>query len=236
MKTLLRIENVSSGYGSITIIHDISISVADKEIVTMIGPNGSGKSTLLKTIFGLVKPTKGEVYFDGERISGLRSYEIARRRLSYVPQLQNVFSTMTVKENLEMGAYSLRGGYTDVFDDALQTFPILREKADERVKNLSGGERQMLAMATALMSKPQLLLLDEPTASLAPMAAAEVLQKVKAIRKKGASVLVVEQNARKSLEISDRGYVLVMGRKVMEGTAAEILDQQSIARLYLGKK
>ncbi|MFQ6055048.1 MAG: ABC transporter ATP-binding protein [Methanosarcinales archaeon] len=230
---ILDVEGVVSGYGKMMIVHDVSIKVHETEIVVLIGPNGSGKSTLIKTIFGLLKPTKGKIIFRGMDITGFKPYEIVRKGIGYVPQLDNVFPTLTVNENLEMGGYIYKNiDKREVF----KIFPILKEKKDEIARNLSGGERQMLAIARALMTNPKLLLLDEPSAGLAPKLVDRLMEKIMAIRERGSSILLIEQNAKKALQISDRGYVMAMGKKVFEGTANDILDHKEIGKLYLGKK
>ncbi len=231
---LLQVESVSSGYGKMIIVRDVSIFLDNNEIVVMIGPNGSGKSTLLKTIFGILRPVAGDIRLDGESIVGVRPDKVVRRGLSYVPQLDNAFPSLTVRENLQMGAYT-RDGYEDRLSEVLEIFPILKDKIDTKAVNLSGGERQALAVARALMTEPKVLLLDEPTAGLSPALVAETLETIKEIRDMGTSILLVEQNAKKSLSICDRGYVLAMGRKVFEGTGREILEHKDIGKLYLGE-
>ena len=231
---LLQVESVSSGYGKMIIVRDVSIFLDNNEIVVMIGPNGSGKSTLLKTIFGILRPAAGDIKLDGESIVGVRPDKVVRRGLSYVPQLDNAFPSLTVRENLQMGAY-IRDGYEDRLSEVLEIFPILKDKIDTKAVSLSGGERQALAVARALMTEPKVLLLDEPTAGLSPALVAETLETIKGIRDMGTSILLVEQNAKKSLSICDRGYVLAMGRKVFEGTGREILEHKDIGKLYLGQ-
>ena len=231
---LLQVEGVSSGYGKMIIVRDVSIFLDNNEIVVMIGPNGSGKSTLLKTIFGILRPAAGDIKLDGESIVGVRPDKVVRRGLSYVPQLDNAFPSLTVRENLQMGAY-IRDGYEDRLSEVLEIFPILKDKIDTKAVSLSGGERQALAVARALMTEPKVLLLDEPTAGLSPALVAETLETIKGIRDMGTSILLVEQNAKKSLSICDRGYVLAMGRKVFEGTGREILEHKDIGKLYLGE-
>jgi len=234
---LLKSEKVVSGYGGTTVVQDVSMHVDEKEIVTVIGPNGSGKSTFLKTVFGLVKPTKGRIFFRETEITGLRPDKIMRMGVGYVPQLDNVFPTLTVAENLEMGIYSKEDvNEKEIVAETLDIFPSLKNRHNNRAMNLSGGQRQMLAVARALVAKPTLLLLDEPSSSLAPNLVDRVLERVGDIRERGTSILLVEQNARKALQISDRGYVMVMGRKVHEGPALEILDHKEISRLYLGRR
>jgi len=234
---LLDVDNVVSGYGKVIIIHGISIHIDHGEIVTIIGPNGSGKSTLLKTIFGILKPVAGQITFNNLNIAGLRPDEVMAKGIGYVPQLGNIFRTLTVQENLEMGAYT-RTGDPEVQNDIQELndmFPILKERRKVRAGNLSGGEAQMLAISRALMGRPQLLILDEPSASVAPALVDTILEKLVEIRDLGITraLLVVEQNARKSLAISDRGCVLVMGKKVHEGSGKKLLSEE-IGQLFLG--
>lgn len=230
---MLSVENVVSGYGETMVVNDVSINVAPGEIVVIIGPNGCGKSTLLKTIFGLVKPVSGKISLNGEDITGAKPFELVRKGMGFVPQTENVFATLTVMENLEMGGYT-----TDILDpgEIFEMFPVLAEKKKERASSLSGGERQMLAMARAMMTHPKLLLLDEPSAGLAPKMVEVLMEKIKELRESDSSVLLIEQNAKSALRIADRGYIMVMGKKVFEGKPDEILDHKEIGRLYLGKK
>ncbi len=230
---MLSVENIFSGYGENIVVQDVGINVAPSEIVVIIGPNGCGKSTLLKTIFGLIKPSSGRVIFNDEDITGLKPFELVGKGMAYVPQTENVFPSLSVMENIEMGGYTLRNPDTR---EIFEIFPVLREKKKEKASRLSGGERQMLAIARALMTKPALLLLDEPSAGLAPKMMEALMGKVKEIKDSGSSVLLVEQNAKSALSIAGRGYIMVMGKKVFEGKAENILDHKEIGRLYLGKK
>lgn len=232
---MLQVSDVSSGYGKMIIVRGIDLVVEKDEIVVIIGPNGSGKSTLMKTIFGLIQPTKGEVLLEGRKISGLSPHRIVRQGINYVPQLDNVFPSLTVIENLEMGAYTLKD-CDDRIERVMEIFPILKDKKDTKAINLSGGERQAVAVARGLMTDPKLLLLDEPTAGLSPALVSHIMAKIQEIRDNGTSVLLVEQNAKKSLAICDRAYVMVMGTKAYEGTGKEILDHERIGRLYLGRE
>lgn len=230
---MLRVENLSSGYGGMSVVNNVSINISPGEIVVIIGPNGCGKSTLLKTIFGLIKPYSGKMIFNGEDITGSRSFDLVRKGMGFVPQTDNVFPNLSVMENIEMGGYmEKRPDFGEIFD----FFPILRDKKKEKASSLSGGERQMLAMARALMTRPGLILLDEPSAGLAPKMVVVLMEKIKEIGKRRSSVILVEQNVKSALSIADRGYIMVMGRKVFEGKADEILDHKEIGRLYLGKK
>lgn len=230
---MLRVENLSSGYGGMSVVNNVSINISQGEIVVIIGPNGCGKSTLLKTIFGLIKPYSGKVIFNGEDITGSRPFDLVGKGMGFVPQTDNVFPNLSVMENIEMGGYmEKRPDFGEIFD----FFPILRDKKKEKASSLSGGERQMLAMARALMTRPGLILLDEPSAGLAPKMVGVLMEKIKEIGRERSSVILVEQNVKSALSIADRGYILVMGKKVFEGNAEEILDHKEIGRLYLGKK
>lgn len=215
-------------------LHGVSVALEPGELVTVIGPNGAGKSTLLKTIFGLLVPTQGTVQLEEEDITGVPPHHIVRRGMCYVPQVDNVFPSLTVQENLEMGAFILRGGIEERLSRVYELFPALAARRRQRVGKMSGGERQMVAMGRALMLDPKVLLLDEPTAALAPNLAEQVFQSILAIRASGVAILMVEQNARQSLAIADRGYVLVDGRNRHQGTGQELLADEEIGRLFLG--
>lgn len=230
---MLTVENLSSGYDGTSIVNDVSIDIFQGEIVVIIGPNGCGKSTLLKTIFGLIKPYSGKIIFNGENITGSRPFDLVREGMGFVPQIDNVFPNLSVIENLEMGGYlEKEPDFGKIYD----IFPILRDKKKEKASSLSGGERQMLAIARALMTRPELILLDEPSAGLSPKMVEVLMEKIKDIGKGRTSVILVEQNTKSALSIADRGYIMVMGKKVFEGKADEILDHKEIGRLYLGKK
>ncbi|MHA1990323.1 MAG: ABC transporter ATP-binding protein [Candidatus Hodarchaeales archaeon] len=232
---LLETKNVSSGYEKAIIVNDVSLYVEKGEMVTIIGPNGSGKSTLMKTILGYLKPYSGQIFYDSVQIDKLDVHKIIKLGIGFVPQLDNVFSKLTVLENLEMGAYlDLEDMYE--FDELFDLFPALIGRENEKAGNLSGGEKQMLAIARAMITKPKLLCLDEPTAALAPNLAKEIFLKLQEIRESGISILLIEQNAIKSLKISDRGYVLAIGKKVHEGKASELLNSPEIQKHYLGVK
>jgi branched-chain amino acid transport system ATP-binding protein len=206
-----------------------------EEMVSIIGPNGAGKSTLLKTIVGLLRLKQGAIHFKGITISGRRPAEISRLGICYVPQEENVFPTLTVVENLEMGAYIVREGIRERVEQVYGIFPILRERRMVKAGTLSGGERQMLAMGMALMVSPELLILDEPSAGLGPNLVEEIFGKIQEINRTGVGILMVEQNAWKSLQIAHRAYILVMGRNRMEGTAKEFLENPEIRESFLGK-
>lgn len=205
------------------------------EVIAIVGPNGSGKSTLIKSIYGLATVHGGEVTFLGRRITHMRADKLTRMGASYVPQLANAFLNLKVKDNLELGALVNRhNSISDSLERVYRIFPILRERQDQKAGTLSGGERQMLAIGRSLMVKPQLLILDEPTATLSPKFASEVFQKIIEVRNQGVTILMVEQNAKKALEMSDRGYVLVAGKKAYEGPSKEILANQEFGKIFLG--
>ncbi|WP_159587266.1 ABC transporter ATP-binding protein [Chelativorans xinjiangense] len=232
---ILAVEDVYAGYDGSQVLHGVSISVEEQEIVTIIGPNGAGKSTLLKVVMGFLTPSRGSVRLRGDDITGLRPDQRVREGIAYVPQLENIFPSLTVEENLRMGGYlldreTLRGRAEEMYE----TFPRLAERKRLRVKALSGGERQMLAMARALMAAPMLLLLDEPSAALSPRMAGEVFDKVMEINAAGRAIVIVEQEAQRSLEISSRGYVLADGRNAFEDRAHNILANEKIREAFLG--
>ncbi len=234
MTTLLEVIDIRAGYGEADILNGLTLTLSDNEIAVIIGPNGAGKSTLMKAIFGLVSVHGGDIRFAGQVISGRRADQIAKLGLSYVPQERNVFASMTVHENLEMGAYLLRAGLRDHLSRVYDLFPQLQERRNQIAGTLSGGERQMLAMGRALMLDPRLLLLDEPTAALAPRYVAETFERIREIRSQGIGVLMVEQNARQALAVADRGIVLVMGQNRFEDSGPKLLANREIAEMYLG--
>ena len=232
---ILEVKDVYSGYGGTEVLHGVSIHLNEGEIITIIGPNGAGKSTLLKTIMGYLRPTQGEILLREEDVTTLRPDEKVRRGIGYVPQMENVFPSLTVEENLEMGGYvddKRRVG--ERIEEAYELFPVLRERRRQRVRTMSGGQRQMLAMARALMTDPSLLLLDEPSAGLSPKVSAAVFERIGEIHQRGKAIIIVEQDAYQSLGISNRGYVLAMGQKEYEDEAHKILDSRKIREAYLG--
>ena len=233
--SLLRVEKVVSGYGGMEILHQVSIQVEKGEIVSIIGPNGAGKSTLMKTIFGLLKAQQGKVFFKGEDITGLPPEQIVRKGMCYVPQVENVFPSLTVHENLEMGAFIREDDFQPRLEEVYELFPDLKDRKNTRVGKLSGGQRQMVALARALMLDPEMLLLDEPSAGLAPLLVDMIFERIQEINQLGVTVLIVEQNARKALEFSDRGYVLAGGQNKLEGPGTELLANEEVGRLYLGR-
>ena len=238
MDKVIETRKLVAGYGKMVILHGIDFYVLRDEIVTVVGPNGSGKSTLLKAILGIAKVISGNVIYEGRDITNERLDRISRMGVGYVPQTDNVFPNLTVRENLEMGAYTIKdkSEVQKRMEEVFEIFPDLKAREKQLAGNLSGGERQMLAMARALMAKPKVMLLDEPTAALSPKYVDLVLRKIVEIRDSGVTIILVEQNAKKGLEIADRGYVLVTGRVAYTGPAREILEHPEIGKLYLGLK
>jgi neutral amino acid transport system ATP-binding protein len=231
---LLATEDLVAGYVSeVDILNGVTMGVREGEIVTVVGPNGAGKSTLIKTIFGLLEPRRGRVLFRGEDIAGAKPHTITRRGLSYVPQLDNVFPSLTIEENLEMGSLD-RSSSAERIAAMYELFPRLGERQRQAAGTMSGGERQMLAMARALMPDPQALLLDEPSAGLAPAFVEAIFAKVEDINRTGVAIVMVEQNARRALAMSARGYVLDLGANRFEGSGKELLSDANVAELYLG--
>ncbi len=232
---VLETRNLVAGYtAELDILNGVSILVRPGEIVTVVGPNGAGKSTLMKVVIGLVTPRRGEVLLRGADIVGLSPHEVVRSGVGYVPQRENVFEGMSVVENLELGAIDpRRSSVASRVEELLALFPRLGERKSQIVGTMSGGERQMVAMARALMPKPEILLLDEPSAGLAPMFVQAMFQQVRDINATGVSILMVEQNARAALALSHRGYVLDLGRNAFEGTGTGLLADQRLAELYL---
>jgi len=231
---ILSINSLSGGYGGVDILHNVSLTVGTGEIVVMIGPNGAGKSTAMKSIFGLIKISGGQVLFNNIDLTGKAPEKIVATGISYVPQTQNIFVTLSVKENLEMGAFILKSDISDRLTRVYDMFPALKEKQKQSAGTLSGGQRQMVAIGKAMMLDPELLLLDEPTAGLSPALQNDVLETVTEINKSGVSVLMVEQNARQALNVADRGYIFVDGKIRSEGPADQLLSQPDIATLFLG--
>lgn len=233
-ESLLETESLIAGYvPELDILNGVSIRVTEGEIVTVIGPNGAGKSTLIKTIFGLLKPREGKVLFRGEDIAGRKPHSITRAGLSYVPQLDNVFKSLTVEENLEMGSLD-RSRTESQIERMYGLFPRLGERTTQTAGTMSGGERQMLAMARALMPDPKVLLLDEPSAGLAPAFVDAIFEKTKEVNEAGVTIVMVEQNAKRALAMSDRGYVLDLGKDRYEGPSQDLLSDPKVAELYLG--
>jgi len=233
--SLLRLRNVDTFYGEIHILQQVSLEVAKGELVCLLGGNASGKSTTLKTILGLVRPRSGTVELDGENVTGkTTSYRIARG-MAIVPENRRLFGPMTVLENLQMGAYLQKSGFDEQLERVLNLFPILKDRRKQLAGTLSGGEQQMVAMGRALMSKPKLLLMDEPSMGLAPILVERNFEIIQQVHEAGVAVLVVEQNANVSLSIADRGYVLQTGRIVLADTAEALLANEDLRKAYLGR-
>lgn len=234
--SVLEVSDLSAGYDSnIDIIKDVSLFVDEAEIVTIIGPNGAGKSTLLKAISGELPPRKGSVTLLGNDITGQELYEVLGQGMCFVAQGRNIFPGMTIRENLEMGGYLLDATQLEAgIQTVHQHFPILAEREEQEANTLSGGQQQMLEMGMGLLHDPDIFLLDEPSAGLAPMLREEIFEKIEELREEGITFLMIEQNAREALQISDRGYLIVLGEVERQGTAGELLADDEVAELYLG--
>ncbi|PZX19861.1 branched-chain amino acid transport system ATP-binding protein/neutral amino acid transport system ATP-binding protein [Palleronia aestuarii] len=233
--SLFEARDVVAGYSPTDmILKGVTVTAAVGEIVAIIGPNGAGKSTLLKSAAGQVHVAKGDISIDGRKITGLRPRDVAAAGVAYVPQEQNVFTTMTVRENLEIGGYVDAAGSRDRIDAALRRFPVLGEKARDAARTLSGGQRQLLAMAIAMMVAPRVLLLDEPSAGLSPVAARDMFATIREIADGGVAVVLVEQNALDALDLADRAYILAAGQNHTEGTGADLAADPDIRRTFLG--
>lgn len=236
MTPVLATENITAGYDDAVIIHNISIEVSEGEIVAILGPNGSGKSTLIKSILGFARLFQGNIFYRGRDITGITSDRVVNLGIGYTPQINNVFPNLTIAENLDMGAYhnkdraSVKAGMAEIYG----MFPELMAKRKALAGNLSGGERQMLAIARAMMAQPRVLLLDEPLASLSPKPASAILAKLNSIKEGGTAIVIVEQNVKKALSISRRGYVLVNGTCVMAGDASSLFAEESSRQRFLG--
>lgn len=232
--SLLEVRDIYAGYGEMEILHGVSLRVDRGEIVCIIGANGAGKSTVAKTVFGLLTPTRGTVTLDGRDLTGVRPHRMVREGVCYVPQSDNIFPSLTVQENLEMGAFIRTDDYTPSLEAVYERFPVLRERHRLRAGTMSGGERQMLALGRALMLEPQVLLLDEPSAGLAPMVVGELFAKVRQIADSGVAVLIIEQNVKEVLKQADRGYVLATGQNRFEDTGRGLQEHPDLGSLYLG--
>ncbi len=231
---MLRLEKLSAGYRRLQILHGIDLEVGKGEVVALIGANGAGKTTTLRAISGLISPTEGDIVFDGDSIGGLRPDLVVRKGLVHVPQDRALFGRLTVAENLTMGAFTRRRATTSALDEVLDLFPILAERKAQRADTMSGGQQQMLAIGRALMARPRLLTLDEPSIGLAPQLVAQVLRAVTQIRDAGVTVLIVEQNASQTLAISDRAYVMESGTIAVQGTGTELANDDRVRTAYLG--
>ena len=238
MSTVLEIKDLSSGYGKLKVLFDINMKVKEKEITVVVGPNGAGKTTLLNTIAGLTNIYKGSINYMGKDITGIAPHKIAKMGISYLLQMHNIVSSLTVRENLVLGGYLLNSGEVeDRVEEVLQLFPRLKEFIDRKAGTLSGGERRMLAIAMALMRRPKLLMLDEMSTDLAPILVKMMMKKVVELRDElGLTILLVEQNAKQALEIGDHAYLLVSGEIRYEGDPKELLEHPEFAQLYLGVK
>ncbi|MBL8443048.1 MAG: ABC transporter ATP-binding protein [Zoogloeaceae bacterium] len=234
MSALLSMQAVRGGYGDADILQGVSITVAPREIVVIVGPNGAGKSTAMKAVFGLLHVRGGQILFDGDDITGWAPNRIVKRGVCYVPQVDNVFREMTVHENFEMGAFLRKGDLDAAYDRVYGLFPDLRAKRKALAGDLSGGQRQMVAMGRALMLDPKLLLLDEPTAGLSPKYMEQIFTITRDVRDSGVSIMLVEQHAKQALAFCDRGYVLATGANRHEGTGAALLADREVAQMFLG--
>ncbi len=235
-KAILECNGIAAGYvKGLNILQGVDLVVSEGEIVSIIGPNGAGKSTLLKAIMGLINVSAGRFYINGTDKTNLPTHKIVNQGIGYVPQVENVFPSLTIEENLEIGAWSLNKSRKSTVNKTLEDFPMLNERKKEKAGNLSGGQRQILALARSLVTSPKLLLLDEPSAGLSPVAINEVFTTIKEINDKGVSILLVEQNAKRALSFSNRGYVLDQGRNAYQGEGSDLLNDPRVVDLYLGK-
>ena len=227
-------ENMTGGYGGADIINSCTIDVNRGEIVTILGPNGAGKSTAMKAMLGLLNLKSGKVFIDGKDISKLTPQDRVKEGISFVPQTRNVFTGLSVQENLEMGAYLRKERIEEIINEIFELFPVLKEKKSQIAGELSGGQRQQVALGRALMTKPSVLMLDEPTAGVSPIVMDELFDHILKIKKKNVAIIMVEQNAKQALSIADRGYVLVTGENKFSGTGKELLNDPEVRRSFLG--
>ncbi|MFL2813672.1 MAG: ABC transporter ATP-binding protein [Candidatus Puniceispirillales bacterium] len=232
--TFLSGENLVVGYGAADILHGCSIDVNKGEIAVIVGPNGSGKSTAMKAIFGMLTLKSGSVKIDGEDITSVSVFERVKKGMAFVPQTNNVFASLTVEENLEMGAFLQKDDFSSTIDEVYSLFPVLREKRKQEAGELSGGQRQQVAVGRALMTKPQVLMLDEPTAGVSPIIMDELFDRIIEISKRGISILMVEQNAKQALNIADKGFVLTQGVNKFSGTGISLLSNPEVRKSFLG--
>ena len=235
-KTVIECNGIAAGYvKGLNILQGVDLIVDEKEIVSIIGPNGAGKSTLLKAIMGIINISGGRFYINGVEKTNTPTHQIVSEGVGYVPQVENVFPSLTIEENLEIGSWSVKDNIKQSISKIFDDFPMLKERQKDKAGNLSGGQRQILALARALVTSPSILLLDEPSAGLSPVAIKEVFEIVKDINSRGVAILLVEQNATRALNFSDRGYVLDQGRNAYQGKGQELLDDPRVIDLYLGK-
>ena len=230
----LSAENMLGGYGETTILNDCSISVKKGEIAVIVGPNGAGKSTAMKAIFGMLNLRAGNIIFDGKDISDLKPQERVKSGMGFVPQTHNVFTSMTVMENLEIGGFTNQENLSKNISEVFKLFPVLEEKQKQLVGELSGGQRQQVAVGRALMTNPKLLMLDEPTAGVSPLVVQELFEKITSIARTGIAILMVEQNARQALEIADNGFVLVQGENKYTDKGSKLLSNKEVRKAFLG--
>ena len=233
---MLEFDHVSVGYKDLTVVHDVSFRVAEGEVVSLVGSNGAGKTTIMRALAGLLRPRRGEIRLRGEKLHEVPAHEIVRRQVALVPEGRQLFGRLSVQDNLLMGAYTLESKreVEESLAQVLALFPILKDRRNQRAETLSGGEQQQLAIGRGLMSRPKLLLLDEPSLGIMPKLVAEIFSTIREIRKQGITVLLVEQNVFEALEVADRAYVLQTGRIVLEGTGAELLRSDLVRKAYLG--
>ena len=232
--TYLSGENLVAGYGSADILHGCSIDVSEGEIAVIVGPNGSGKSTAMKAIFGMLKLKSGNVKIKGEDITSLSVFERVKKGMAFVPQTNNVFTSLTVEENLEMGAFLQQDDFSSTMEDVYALFPVLKDKRKQEAGELSGGQRQQVAVGRALMTKPKVLILDEPTAGVSPIIMDELFDRIIEVSKTGISILMVEQNAKQALNIADKGFVLSQGVNKFSGTGVSLLNNTEVRKSFLG--
>ena len=235
-KPVLECNGIAAGYvKGLNILQGVDLVINEKEIVSIIGPNGAGKSTLLKSIMGIINISAGRFFINGVERTGTPTHKIVEQGIAYVPQVENVFPSMTIEENIEIGSWTVNKNKKETISQTLEQFSLLKDRRKEKAGNLSGGQRQILALARALVTSPSLLLLDEPSAGLSPVAIEEVFETVKEINDNGVAVLLVEQNAKRALNFSNRGYVLDQGRNAYQGQGEELLNDPRVVDLYLGK-